>query len=111
MRRISTGALRRDCTTLYHRLAEDRPAYTITCYFTNVSAGAFTHPLSNRSISSREAARIQSFPDWFRFYGWYVARQIGNAVPPLMASAYGTALRQHLAEHERSGSGARCSSR
>jgi DNA (cytosine-5)-methyltransferase 1 len=99
MRTISTGAHRRDCTTLYHRLAEDRPAYTITCYFTNVSAGAFTHPRADRSISPREAARIQSFPDWFRFLGSYVPRQIGNAVPPMMAKAFGEVLIDHLDTH------------
>jgi DNA (cytosine-5)-methyltransferase 1 len=99
MRTISTGAHRKDCTTLYYRLAEDRPAYTITCYFTNVSAGAFTHPVANRSISPREAARIQSFPDWFRFLGSYVPRQIGNAVPPMMARAFGEVLVDHLQEH------------
>jgi len=102
MRTISTGAHRRDCTTLYYRLAEDRPAYTITCYFTNVSAGAFTHPVANRSISPREAARIQSFPDWFRFVGSYIPRQIGNAVPPMMARAFGDVLIDHLEEHARS---------
>jgi DNA (cytosine-5)-methyltransferase 1 len=99
MRTISTGAHRRDCTTLYYRLAEDRPAYTVTCYFTNVSAGAFTHPLANRAISPREAARIQSFPDWFRFLGSYIPRQIGNAVPPMMARAFGDVLIEHLEEH------------
>ncbi len=99
MRTISTGAYRRDCTTLYYRLSEDRPAYTVTCYFTNVSAGAFTHPTADRSISPREAARIQSFPDWFRFLGSYVPRQIGNAVPPMMARAFGEALLSHLEEH------------
>ena len=99
MRTISTGAHRRDCTTLYYRLSEARPAYTITCYFTNVSAGAFTHPNANRSISPREAARIQSFPDWFRFLGSYIPRQIGNAVPPMMARAFGETLFAHLDEH------------
>jgi DNA (cytosine-5)-methyltransferase 1 len=100
MRTISTGAHRRDCTTLYYRLAEDRPAYTITCYFTNVSAGAFTHPAANRSISAREASRIQSFPDWFRFLGSYIPRQIGNAVPPMMARAFGEVLVDHLEGHD-----------
>jgi DNA (cytosine-5)-methyltransferase 1 len=99
MRTISTGELRRDCTTLYHRLASGRPSYTITCYFTNVSAGAFTHPSENRAISAREAARLQSFPDWFRFVGSYIPRQIGNAVPPLLAKEYGKVVLDHLAEH------------
>jgi DNA (cytosine-5)-methyltransferase 1 len=99
MRRISNGQLRRDCTTLYHRLSEDRPSYTITCYFTNVSAGAFTHPAENRAITPREAARLQSFPDRFRFYGSQIPMQIGNAVPPLLAEAVGRSIYRHIKRH------------
>jgi DNA (cytosine-5)-methyltransferase 1 len=96
MRRISTGALRQDCTTLYHRLSWDAPAYTITCYFRNVSAGPFVHPEDNRALSCREAARIQSFPDSFEFRGASVPRQIGNAVPPLLAEAVAQAALEAL---------------
>jgi len=96
MRTISNGALRRDCTTLYHRLAWDRPAYTITCYFRNVSAGPFVHPEDNRALTCREAARLQSFPDEFEFCGAAVPRQIGNAVPPLLAEAVGRRLVETL---------------
>lgn len=99
MRRIANGELRRDCTTLYHRLAEDRPSYTITCYFTNVSAGAFTHPTEDRAITAREAARLQSFSDDFRFVGASIPRQIGNAVPPLLAEVVGEAVAEHLQRH------------
>lgn len=99
MRRISTGELRRDCTTLYHRLSPDRPSYTITCYFTNVSSGAFTHPVENRAITAREAARLQSFPDTYQFVGASVPRQIGNAVPPLLGAAVGSAVMEHLRAH------------
>lgn len=99
MRRISTGALRRDCTTLYHRLAWDRPSYTITCYFTNVSAGAFTHPVEDRAITAREAARLQSFPDSFRFVGASIPRQIGNAVPPVLGVEVGKMVFDHLKQH------------
>jgi DNA (cytosine-5)-methyltransferase 1 len=99
MRRIANGQLRRDCTTLYHRLSPSRPSYTITCYFTNVSAGAFTHPFENRSITPREAARLQSFPDCYKFVGASIPRQIGNAVPPLLAEAVGAELIEHLALH------------
>jgi DNA (cytosine-5)-methyltransferase 1 len=87
MRTISTGALRRDCTTLYYRLSWDRPSYTITCYFTNVSSGPFVHPTENRALTPREAARLQTFPDRYRFFDKQVQRQIGNAVPPLLAKA------------------------
>jgi site-specific DNA-cytosine methylase len=87
MRTISTGALRQDCTTLYHRLNWAKPSYTITCYFTNVSSGPFVHPVANRALTPREAARLQSFPDRYRFLDKQVQRQIGNAVPPLLAKA------------------------
>jgi DNA (cytosine-5)-methyltransferase 1 len=100
MRRISTGALRRDCTTLYYRLHPDRPAYTITCYYTNVASGPFLHPWEDRSLSHREAARLMSFPDHFEFLGPGWPRQIGNAVPPLMAAAAGRHIAKLLSRTE-----------
>lgn len=97
MRKISNGDFRRDCTTLYHRLSRKLPSYTVTCSFTNVASGAFVHPLSDRAITPREAARLQSFPDSFEFYPSKLKMQIGNAVPPLM----GYVLGQHILEMER----------
>ncbi|MET3463915.1 DNA cytosine methyltransferase [Variovorax atrisoli] len=89
MRTISTGELRRDCTTLYHRLSRAKPSYTITCYFRNVASGPFLHPLEDRSLSIREAARLMTFPDTYEFCGTSIPRQIGNAVPPLLGRAVG----------------------
>lgn len=100
MRTISTGELRRDCTTLYHRLAWDKPSYTITCYFTNVSSGPFVHPEENRSLTPREAARLQSFPDDYKFVEKQLQRQIGNAVPPLLALAVAQSLRRQIEKRE-----------
>jgi DNA (cytosine-5)-methyltransferase 1 len=97
MRTISNGALRRDCTTLYHRLSPDRPSYTITCYYRNVASGPFLHPREDRSLSHREAARLMSFPDRYRFEGANFTRQIGNSVPPLLAKAVGKCLIESLA--------------
>lgn len=87
MRTVKDGKLRKDCTTLYGRLGWDMPSYTITCYFGNVSSGAFTHPEVNRSLTLREAARLQSFPDRYTICAKNAMRQIGNAVPPLLAKA------------------------
>jgi DNA (cytosine-5)-methyltransferase 1 len=92
MRTISNGELRKDCTTLYHRLSPNRPAYTITCNFRNIASGPFLHPIENRSLSNREAARFMSFPDAYEFRGASIPRQIGNAVPPLLAKAVGHQL-------------------
>jgi DNA (cytosine-5)-methyltransferase 1 len=57
------------------------------------------HPYQNRVITVREAARIHSFPDWFRCHvtNWHGFRQIGNAVPPQMAQAIATSILQGLA--------------
>ena len=68
----------------YGRLCWDEQAPTITTRFDTPAGGRFIHPVENRTLSPREAARIQSFPDEFTFYGdkRSISRQIGNAVPP-----------------------------
>ncbi len=68
----------------YGRLCWDEQAPTITTRFDTPAGGRFIHPIENRTLSPREAARIQSFPDDFVFYGnkTSVCKQIGNAVPP-----------------------------
>ena len=77
-------------STYYGRLHPDRPAYTISTYFTRLGNGCHLHydfaAGQHRTLSLREAARLQSFPDSFRFVGskTSVANQIGNAVPPLL---------------------------
>lgn len=96
MRTISTGALRKDCTTLYYRLDPSKPSYTITCNYKNVASGPFLHPWEDRAISHREAAQFMSFPDHYQFMGASFPRQIGNAVPPLLARAIGDAIMRSL---------------
>ena len=65
----------------------NKPAYTITTRINTPSVGVITHPEENRTISPREAARIQSFPDDYEFLGdiTSIGMQIGNAVPPILA--------------------------
>lgn len=73
----------------WSRLLEDSVAATITTRYDTPSSGLFTHPILNRCITTREAARIQSFPDSFIFHGNKTSqmKQVGNAVPPLLAQA------------------------
>lgn len=68
----------------YGRLCWEEQAPTITTRFDTPAGGRFIHPEENRTLTPREAARIQSFPDSFVFYGdkRSISRQIGNAVPP-----------------------------
>lgn len=68
----------------YGRLSWDEQAPTITTRFDTPSGGCFTHPEKDRTLTPREAARIQSFPDDYVFYGnkTSIIKQIGNAVPP-----------------------------
>ena len=73
----------------YGRLHPDGIAYTITCNFHNPGSGYFTHYCDDRSLTVREAARLQSFPDSFNFLGTMTEQstQVGNAVPPFLARA------------------------
>lgn len=74
-------------TDLFGRLWWDRPAFTIRTEFFKPEKGRYLHPRQHRPLTHREAARLQSFPDDFVFEGskTEIARQIGNAVPPLLA--------------------------
>jgi DNA (cytosine-5)-methyltransferase 1 len=83
---------------VFGRMSWGRPAPTITALFDSFTRGRFGHPEENRAITAREGARLQSFPDTFRFCGPKkdVARQIGNAVPPMLAAAVASAIRQFL---------------
>lgn len=86
-------AKRSDHTKRYGRLRWDGLSSTILTKC-DVHWGAYIHPEQNRSLTVREAARFQSFPDWFEFQGsptdQYV--QVGNAVPPLLGCAIGEAI-------------------
>ena len=76
-------------TTLYWRLKEDAPSYTISTYFNRMWNGTFIHPNQDRLISIREWARLQSFPDNF-ILKWTKTsqyKQVWNAVPVLLARA------------------------
>jgi DNA (cytosine-5)-methyltransferase 1 len=84
-------ALRKDHTRRYRRMTWEGVARSIITRFRDPKSGEYIHPEQTRTISIREAARIQSFPDWFVFCGSnsQLYDQVGNAVPPLLARAIG----------------------
>lgn len=80
--------------SVYGRMAWDEVAPTITARFDSFTRGKFGHPVQDRSVSLREGALLQTFPIDFEFTGNKVdiARQIGNAVPPIMAEHIGRSI-------------------
>jgi DNA (cytosine-5)-methyltransferase 1 len=81
----------------YTKQSRWRPCSTIVAHLSRDGL-MFIHPTQNRSLTAREAARVQSFPDWFQFPKprTNAYRLIGNAVPPLVAEAVGIAVREFL---------------
>lgn len=90
-------ARRSDHTRRYGRFHPDEPSGTILTRC-DPHWGTFYHYDQDRIISVREAARIQSFPDWFRFTGACTDqyKQVGNAVPPLLAKAIALHVRKYI---------------
>lgn len=94
------GSLRfgeRDPRTRINKLDPNRPSYTIIVGSDKGGGKGHVHPTQPREVTPRESARLQTFPDWWEFYGTgrHVIRQVGNAVPPLFAAQ----LAAHIAEH------------
>jgi DNA (cytosine-5)-methyltransferase 1 len=94
-RRKPTGT-----TDVFGRLWWDKPAVTIRTEFYKPEKGRYLHPSEDRPITVREAANLMSFPEDFVFPEEQsmtaVGRQIGNAVPPLLAEAIGTSVARSL---------------
>ena len=103
---VDKGALPEFCrltsgyANTYGRLVEDKPCTTITNNMCTPSALRCIHYAQNRELTPREGARIQSFPDWYVFFGQktHVTTQIGNAVPPLLAMAMARKIEEVLEE-------------
>jgi DNA (cytosine-5)-methyltransferase 1 len=85
-------------SSCYSRLSKKEPATTITVKFQSPASSKCIHPTQNRTITPREAARIQSFDDSFIFKGsiTQISSQIGNAVPPLLGKAISSSVSEIL---------------
>ncbi len=84
--------------SMYGRLRWDSPAQTITSGYGSMGQGRFVHPKEMRTLTPHEAARLQTFPDFFRFQAanrGTLAQLIGNAVPPLGNTLIGDTLLTH----------------
>ena len=91
--------------SVYGRMRWGGPASTITTQFMTLGTGRFGHPSQNRAISLREAAKFQTFPDYYEFAPnnevpiKHIARHIGNAVPVLLGRAIGKSIKEHIRRH------------
>lgn len=74
-------------SSCYSRLEPDRPSVTLTVNFVSPASNKCIHPYQHRALTPREGARIQGFPDKFKFFGnrTQIVKQIGNAVPPILS--------------------------
>lgn len=81
----------------YYKLHADRPCRTITAHL-RMDCHSHIHPTQIRALTPREAARVQSFPDDYLFWGAYLKTymQVGNAVPPMMARGIAAIIKQYL---------------
>jgi DNA (cytosine-5)-methyltransferase 1 len=90
--------------SMYGRLKWHEPAQTITSGFGSIGQGRYMHPDQSRALTAHEAARIQSFPDYFDFsaaiHRSALATMIGNAVPPLLGRMLFGALFDRLGSDE-----------
>ena len=78
----------RDPRTRINKLDPKKPSYAIIVGSDKGGGKGHVHPFMPREVTPRESARLQTFPDWWEFYGTgrHVIRQVGNAVPPLFAA-------------------------
>lgn len=88
---------------VYGRMRWDQPGSTITTLFNNIGCGRFGHPDQDRAISVREAALLQTFPKYYKFYETKsdiklttLSRHIGNAVPVRLGKVIAKSIRHHI---------------
>lgn len=95
---LPPGMVTSGFSTCYSRLEPDLPAVTMTVNFVHPASNKCIHPTQDRALTPREGARLQGFPDAFKFVGSraQVVKQIGNAVPPVLGRVIADALARHI---------------
>ena len=95
----------RDSKTRINKLDPNKPSFTIIVGSDKGGGKGHVHPFEPREVSPRESARIQTFPDWWAFSGTsrHPIRQVGNAVPPLLAALIGRELISQFFDGEKRG--------
>ena len=93
----------RDSKTRINKLNPKKPSYTIIVGSDKGGGKGHVHPFEPREVSPRESARIQTFPDWWEFSGTsrHPIRQVGNAVPPVMAAIIGREIMSQFFDGEK----------
>lgn len=93
----------RDPKTRINRLNPNRPSYTIIVGSDKGGGKGHVHPFEPREVTPRESARMQTFPDWWEFSGTsrHPIRQVGNAVPPLLAALIGREIMSAIFHREK----------
>src|SRR5580658_5400604 len=92
-------------SSVYGRMRWDEPGPTVTTHCVTLGTGRFGHPSQGRAMSLREAARLQTFPDTYRFQEpgklniSKVALHIGNAVPVRLARIIARSIKRHISAH------------
>lgn len=109
---LPSGMTSSGFSTSYSRLDPDRPSVTLTVNFVHPASNKCIHPYQDRALTLREGARLQGFPDRFEFCGnrAHLAKQIGNAVPPLLGRVIGEALASALQNADRRSISSPCAS-
>jgi DNA (cytosine-5)-methyltransferase 1 len=95
---LPNGMTRSGFSSSYSRLDPDQPSVTLTVNFVHPASNKCIHPYQDRALTPREGARLQGFPDSFRFKGTrsQIVKQIGNAVPPVFGQVLADALFQQI---------------
>ena len=88
----------RDHHTRINKLHPEKPSYTIIVGSDKGGGKGHVHPFQSREVTPRESARIQTFPDWWEFFGTgrHIIRQVGNAVPPLFGAILSTHIKKQM---------------